>query len=493
MGASAHDTVIAGNGALGMSLGVVLARRGMSVAVVGQAGRPAGASAAAGAMNGCFGEVTPHLLRSEHGRLKLSMDYRATGLWDSWEQELLQDSDEAGIRTADGTTVILNTIGVHEIDTAGYQAIRTALEEYGEPYEELDPVDVEWLDPVPTSRPLRALHIPGEHAVDAAALLRALTAAFLRAGGTLLDDSVTEVVLDGGRVTGVRLDSGDNLPAGAVVVAAGAASSGLLGCLPDELRLRIPHVVAGRGVSLLVRPYDEVTPRGVIRTPNRAFACGLHIVPRPDGRVYLGATNEVEPRPGTHAAIGELNLLLGGTRQLRADLTDGWVERIMVGNRPVPLDGFPLLGEAGADGLWLMTGTYRDGLHQSPLLAQYLAARLLGEPYDRELDVFTPVRAPIQGMTRQQCLDIAVGHTIGTGYEHDWKIMDDWPSMMTEHFRRTFGERLDGIDAEYVPPPELLCFAGQETHAALRAYYAAHREAVARGEVDTPAAQGVPV
>ncbi|MCO5999559.1 NAD(P)/FAD-dependent oxidoreductase [Actinoallomurus rhizosphaericola] len=475
-----YDVVVAGNGALGLSLGLVLARRGLRVAVVGRADRPYAASAAAGAMNGCFGEVTPHLLRSPHGRLKLAMDFQATGLWDAWQEGLLEESDETAIRTADGTVVILNTVGIHEIDTEGFRAIRSALDEYKEPYEDLDPADVPWLHPAPTARPLQAMFIPGEHAVDAPALLRALSTAFTRNGGTLVDDLVAEVRLADGRADGVRLESGTTLSAGHVALATGAATTKLLECLPEEIRHRIPAIVAGRGVALMVRTMDGTIPRTVIRTPNRAFACGLHVVPRQDGVLYLGATNEVESQVGTTAAIGELNLLLSGASQMHDDLVNGWVERIMVGNRPVPLDGFPLLGEVGIDGLWLMTGTYRDGLHQSPLLAAEMAARILGEPRDKELDVFTPVRPPIQSMTREECLEMAVRHTLGSGYEHEWRLPDDWPPMIEKHFRSAFGRSLEEVDPEFVPPPEMFIFADDHIHAALRTYYAAHRGASGR-------------
>lgn len=478
------DVVVVGNGSVGMSLGLVLARRSLRVAVVGESARPWAASAAAGAMNGCFGEVTPQLLRSEVGRLKLEMDFRATALWTDWEQALLEESDETAIRTAHGTTVILNTIGVHDIDTGGYEAIRTALEEYKEPYEEVDPASLDWLDPVPTSRPLRAMHIPGEHAVDSPALLTALETAIRRRGGTLIDDLVTEVVVSAGRATGVRFASGRSVAAGQVVLAAGAHTTGLLDCLPPDVRALIPPVVAGRGVALMVRTVTGAIPTGVIRTPNRAFACGLHVVPRGDGLIYLGATNEVERHPGTSAAIGELNLLLGGTRQLRADLNAGWVERTLIGNRPIPLDGFPLLGSTGLAGLWLMTGTYRDGLHQSPLLATHMADLILDGPgaVGMDLSVFTPIRPPIQAMTRDECLATAVLHTMGTAYEHDWKIMEDWPPMIEEHFRSAFTTMLDRIDSAFVPPPEMLFFADEDIHELLLSYYAAHENAATPAE-----------
>ncbi|ASO18723.1 glycine/D-amino acid oxidase-like deaminating enzyme [Actinoalloteichus hoggarensis] len=470
-----YDAVIVGNGGLGLSLGLVLARRGMRVAVVGESTRPFAASVAAGAMNGCFGEVTPTLLRSEYGRRKLAMDVRAAARWDDWERLLVEESDESRIRSANGTVVILNTIGVPGIDTAGYASIRQALHDYKEPYEDLDPEDVEWLAPEPKSRPLKAMFIPGEHAVDTPALLRGLTTAFGRQGGTLIDSHVSGLRLEGNRVTGVDLRTGGSLSSDTVVLAAGAASHDLLAGVDAEIRDRIPSLVSGSGVSLLVRTENGLIPDSVIRTPNRAFACGLHVVPRGDGVVYLGATNEILPRPCATAAIGEINLLLSGIRQLRADLVDGHIEKINVGNRPVPLDGYPLLGEAGVDGLWMMTGTYRDGLHQSPMLAEEMAARILGDAYDTDLDVFTPVRPPLQSLSREETLEVAVLHTMAVGVEHDWHLPEDLPPLIEEQFRRSFEQKLAEMESDFIPPPELLFFVEPEIESALRRYYDAYR------------------
>ncbi|MEL7371760.1 MAG: FAD-dependent oxidoreductase, partial [Myxococcota bacterium] len=208
---------------------------------------------------------------------------------------------------------------------------------------------------------------------------------------------------------------------------------------------------------------------------NRAFACGLHVVPRSNGQIYLGATNEIVPEPIGTAAIGEMNLLLSGIRQLKGDLVNGHIDKILVGNRPVPLDGFPLFGPVGIPGLWMLTGTYRDGLHQSPLLAQEMAARLLGEPYDEKLDVFNPVRAPLSGLSRKQALETAIKHTIAVGFEHDWQLPEDLPPLIEDEFRRSFTRSLDEIDPEFTPPPELMFFVEPEIHSALKRYYSAHR------------------
>ncbi|HEY3735083.1 MAG TPA: FAD-dependent oxidoreductase [Streptosporangiaceae bacterium] len=477
----AYDTIIVGNGSIGLSLGLVLARRGLAVAVVGKSSRPFAASAAAGAMNGCFGEATPGLLRSEHGRAKLAMDVRATGMWDAWEQSLVEESDETAIRTANGTVVILNTIGIPEIDSAGYASIRAALEEYKEPYEDLDPADIPWLNPEPGSRPLRAMFIPGERAVNTIALLRGLGTAFTRAKGTLVDEHASGLQISGGKVTGVTFASGQTLSAPTVVLAAGAASYDLLAGLPEESRDLIPAMVCGYGIALLIGTTDGTVPDSVIRTPNRAFACGLHVVPRGEGRIYLGATNNISPQPRDSGKVGDLNLLLGCTRQLRTDLVEAAVERIMVGNRPVPLDGFPLIGElsaVGVSGLWMMTGTYRDGLHQSPLLAHEMGARILGEPHDKELDVFTPVRPPIQAMSREECLKTAVQHTLALGFEQDWDLPMEWPPIIEEQLERWYTELMDQFDSQFTPPPELLAYGEDDINDQLKKYYAAYKDSV---------------
>jgi len=83
-----QDVVVVGNGAVGASIAFELRRRGFAVTRLGQQHRPHAASVAAGAMLGCFGEVTRPLLASEHGRAKLDMDHQARHSWVAWDEEL---------------------------------------------------------------------------------------------------------------------------------------------------------------------------------------------------------------------------------------------------------------------------------------------------------------------------------------------------------------------------------------------------------------------
>src|ERR1700758_2163358 len=83
-----QEVIVVGNGAIGASIAFELRRRGFGITRIGQRHRPYAASVAAGAMLGCFGEVTQSLLASEHGRAKLDMDYRARQYWTQWDEQL---------------------------------------------------------------------------------------------------------------------------------------------------------------------------------------------------------------------------------------------------------------------------------------------------------------------------------------------------------------------------------------------------------------------
>ncbi|GGZ83356.1 NAD(P)/FAD-dependent oxidoreductase [Streptomyces echinoruber] len=471
------DVVVVGNGVLGLSLAWVLARRGQRVAVLGRPHRPWAGSAAAGAMLGCFGEVTTSLLASEYGRAKLELGIQASRMWPQWLARLEDETDGAAVKTAEGTTVILNTIGTAEIDDANYNAIRAELVRYSEPFEDVEPADLDWVDAEPISRPLKAFHIPGEHAVNAAALLERLESAVVRAGGTLVPEFATRVEYQGERVTGVVLASGERIGADHVTLAAGARTQDLLDGLP--VGPRIPRLVSGYGVSSLIRTADGTTPGSVIRTPNRSFACGLHIVPRGEGQIYVGATNVISVEPRDTAEMRDLVFLLQcAHRQVRRNLWNSDVTRVQVGNRPVSVDAFPLLGEGGMKGLWIMTGTYRDGLHLSPLLAQDFAARILGEQPLADLARFAPVRQPIRAWSREESVDILVEHEMGIGYEQDWTIPVEWHHWIEMDLRPATLNWADELDPEFTPPPELL-FASRfdpELVSILRKYYATCRE-----------------
>lgn len=455
---SHHDVVIVGNGVIGSSIAFELSRRGISVARIGEPNRKYAASVASGAMLGCFGEVTTSLLATDHGRAKLAIDYEARGMWADWTAALADAArDEKALITSRGTLVILNSTGSKAIDTRNFQAIESALKSYDEPYEHVDPQDDPWLAPHDLNRPLRGIYIPAERSVDSASLLVKLDAALLNTSGTIIDGRARTLVTQGDRATGVMLEDGSFIGAETVIIAAGASSNELLDAFEDVGR-RVPPMVSGYGVSALVEMSDGRLPDSVLRTPNRSFACGLHCVPRGEGMLYIGATNIISQHPRQFALLSDVKFLFEcALDQLNTNLDDASLHKLQVGNRPIPADGFPLFGKLdGTANTWMATGTYRDGLHQSPLLAQQMADMLGGKAAHPSLRDFAPVRSPLPIGTRDEIVSMAVDHTMGTGWEAKWNLGREWVATIHPHIRDTYTKIANRLHPKFTPPSELL-------------------------------------
>lgn len=477
--ASGFTTVIAGNGALGLALGFELAKRGQRVAVVGPTQRDFCASTAAGAMNGCFGEITSDLLSSTWGRIKLGLDIEATSLWDEWSEEVAAAAEVpvASLRRKTGTTVILNGIGTNAIDSENFWLIERTLKEHGKSYSMLEEHEIEWISPQDSSRSFRALHLPEEHSVVTPSYLAALETAFVRHGGSLIDGVVRKIAVSG--ITGaaaVTLSGDVTLAAENIVLAAGARSHELLSDALPEVAARVPPMVSGCGVSVIIRNARIRQPGCVIRTPNRSFSCGLHAVPRGES-LYIGATNWLSNKPQPSANVNDLHFLLGcAMKQLHTNLSTGQIAGIQVGNRPVPVDGFPLIGELPGTRWWMLTGTYRDGFHQSPLLAKSLAQAISGGGQSGLPTVFQPVRAPIEAAARERVVSQTVNHTLATGFEADWHMPVVLSNRLRSDLTRKYTLAAAQLHERFTPPPDVLSFSENNPwlRSKLKTYYASY-------------------
>jgi glycine oxidase len=152
----------------------------------------------------------------------------------------------------------------------------------------------------------------------------------------------------------------ERLRAEQVVLAAGAWS----GQLAD---VRV-HPVKGQLLHLRTRVGAAPLAGRIIRTPR------CYVVPRPDGRVVIGATSE-EKGFDTSVDAGAVHRLLEAAWEVLPDVWELEFVQVLAGLRPATPDNRPLIGRAG-ERVIHATGHYRNGILLAPLTAQRVAGEL---------------------------------------------------------------------------------------------------------------------
>ncbi len=325
---------VVGGGIIGLSIGWRLVRRGVDVTVY-DAGTDGAWWVAAG-MLAAGGEAAfevPAL-----GTLLAESALR----WPGFAAELGGDLvyDRAGTRS-----VALTSDDLAEASRAwGRQGLTpTALREW---------------EPALSPRVRAGVRAPDDRQVDPRRVVTALRAE-----------------LDGRIVRG-RVDRLDDLDADTVVVAAGCGTAALTG-LPVR-------PVKGQ----LLRLRGEA---GLIRHVISGYADGRHVylVPRSDGEIVVGATQE-ERADHAVTAGGVLDLLRAAVDLVPA-LADFELVEAIAGHRPATPDNAPLLGRLD-DRTIVASGHHRNGILLAPVTAGLIADLVVTGTADPLLKDFDPGR-----------------------------------------------------------------------------------------------------
>ncbi len=145
------------------------------------------------------------------------------------------------------------------------------------------------------------------------------------------------------------------------------------------------------GVSAAIRPI-----RGqmiLLSSPKSTFGRILnegsrYLVPRGDGRVLVGSTEE-DAGFDRSTTAGAISGLLEFAFSLVPELADATVERTWAGLRPSTIDGLPYLGRMpGLDNVVIAAGHFRGGLQLSTGTALVMSQLLRGEEPEVDLTPF---------------------------------------------------------------------------------------------------------
>jgi glycine oxidase len=369
----ALDAVIVGGGAIGLACAWRAARRGLRVRVLERDAPGAGATHVAAGMLAPVGEAN----WGEDALIRIAV--ASARDWSGFAAELEQDTGlDSGYEPRGALHVALD---------------RDEAEELRRRFELMSSVDlgVEWLRPrecrslEPGLSPSVAagVHLRGEAAVDPRLLVPALVGAVETTGGEILVDAeVVDGLYDGERLAGVVTADGSEHRAERVVLATGAWS-GASAWLPAPAR---PPVRPVKGQLLVLRGSPEQTVSSRIITTERVY-----LVPRPDGRLIVGATVE-ERGFDLQVTAGGVHELLREAYRTLPDVAELELVETLAGLRPGTPDNAPLIGPGAIDGLLLATGHYRNGILLTPGTADAIAAMLAGEPTPPDAHLAHPGR-----------------------------------------------------------------------------------------------------
>jgi glycine oxidase len=370
------DVVVAGGGVIGTAIAWRAAAAGLDVILVdpeqGHAASLVAAGMLAPASEALFGE----------GAL-LRLNLLAVRRFVSFAAELEEATGhQVGLRR-EGTLAVAYDPG----DYAALIRLTAFRRSAGLDAEELDSRACRKLEPFLTPDVHGGVLFADDWSVDnrryAAALREAARAAKVRC----VRDRVLEVRVRDGQARGVRLADGGDIDAARVVVAAGSWSGAVAG-LPDALRTVVRPV---KGQLLRLRHPAGVPP--VISHTIRAIVRGtdVYLVPRADGELIVGATQE-ERGPDQTVTAGAVHDLLHDAMSVLPVTSELILAETCAGLRPGTPDNGPVVGRCGPDGLLLATGHYRNGILMSPVTADAALALLAGQAPAPEWEPFTPQR-----------------------------------------------------------------------------------------------------
>jgi glycine oxidase len=344
------DVAIIGGGIMGSAVALRLAQRGVAVTVIERGIPGAEASSAAAGILG------PQMEAEGPGPL-LDLGLTSRGLYPGLAAEL---RDATGIDVGYDRSGVL-ALALDEAGEAELAARRAWQQARGLRVDVLTGEAARAREPALGPAVRAALAFPEDAQVNARELARAFSQAAAAAGARFLTGRyVRRVTIAGGAATGVELD-GDQLPAGAVVVAAGSWSGLVEGA---GVPATVVRPARGQLVSIETRP---PLFRHVISVHGRGY-----LVPRRDGSVLAGSTVEMVGFR-KHVTVGGLATILTMASTLVPDLADAAVTGSWSNFRPYTEDHLPVLGNTGVRGLVLATGHFRNGILLAPATAQAIA------------------------------------------------------------------------------------------------------------------------
>lgn len=361
---SSRHVIVIGGGIIGAGVAYELAKRGVQVTVLE---RKAPASATTGDSYAYLNASTKSGSRPYFEINRLGM----TG-WRVWQ-------GEGGKRLPlrwDGAVYWRSEAEEGAKLDRSFETVRR----WGYAGERIDGEDIRRLLPTVTGGPVSTgAYFPEEGSVDPVEAVSALLDRATQLGARVrFPVEVSSLVVKQGVVRGVTTSQGEIL-ADMVVLAAGLGSKALAEAAGVKLPLN-----ASTGILLHTKPAAPIIAR-------LAFAPRATFRQMTDGRILASIGHEGAPVTGDSGTAKIAQDILDAAAAYLPRIRDVSIERVGVGQRVLPADNFPIVGDApGVKGLYLITT--HSGVTLAPVLGRLAATEIIDGVRVDVLNDFRPER-----------------------------------------------------------------------------------------------------
>jgi glycine oxidase len=374
------DLLVVGGGVIGLSIAYEAAKRGRGVRVI-DAAQPAREASWAGA------GILPPAGEGDHDQLE-QLVALSNRLHAAWTEDLRAETGiDNGYRRCGAIYLAREACDVGPLDELAHWAASRNI--VAEPLlagmlQEVEPALR------PSGKVAAAYLMPEERQIRNPRHLKALLLACAQRGVEISAGLAAEdFEIRGRRVRAVRTIEGP-IAAGQVCLTTGSWTAAVARRLGVQLAIK-----PMRGQIALLSLHQPILSR-IVNEGSR------YLVPRSDGRLLVGSTQEDAgfDRSNTAGAIGEL---LRFAQSLVPDLATAQLERTWAGLRPATRDGLPYLGAVPElDNAWIAAGHFRGGLQLSTGTAIVMNQLLAGERPEVDLAAFRLDRAATAEHARQE-------------------------------------------------------------------------------------------
>lgn len=353
------DVIVIGGGVIGLAVAWRLVRNGLSVTLLEkrQVGREA-SWAAAGVLAAGSWQRRDRFIEFQRASLRMYPQFCA---------ELAEISGIDPQYVPCGSLELLFEEQKFRMAQAEVDAAEGYRDTKAEPVLRLlTPREARDIEPKLTDEMLGAKHCTFNSQVRNPRLLQAMAVAIRAAGATVVEDCEVHGLLRvQSRVIGAESSRG-HFSAAHTVLCAGAWSSFI-----DKELGRYVCVYPVRGQIALLHASPGLITRIVKHRKS-------YIVPRNDGRILVGSTEEQDSGFDCLPTAEGVGQLLAGARRMAPPLARATFVQSWAGLRPATTDRRPYLGAVpDFDGVIAATGHFRTGLGLAPLTAEVVADLVL--------------------------------------------------------------------------------------------------------------------